>query len=97
MVSHAHKSHAHILVYAATPLLLTRLSSAFPPSTTTAEDEVEDGEAEDEEPKAKKHNTGAADLDKVTDFVEEQEMSVSGKSLEDVCGHFLCVVLSPTQ
>jgi hypothetical protein len=48
-------------------------------------DEADDGEAEDDEPQAKKHNTGAVDLEKVTDFFEEKELIMSvGQSLNEV-------------
>lgn len=48
-------------------------------------EEVEDGEAEDEEPKIKKHSSGTDDLEKVTDFFEEKETGASvGSKLEEV-------------
>jgi len=48
----------------------------------------EKDEDEDEEPpqqldKDKKHNSGAADLEKVTDYAEDQEILSTGNELED--------------
>lgn len=48
-------------------------------------EEAEDGEAEDEEPKIKKHSSGTDDMEKVTDFFEEKETGASvGTKLEEV-------------
>ena len=49
-----------------------------PPAAAAAPaepDEVEQVEGEDKKSQKGKHNDGAADLEKVTDFVEEQEIS----------------------
>merc|ERR1711915_174182 len=47
------------------------------------EDENEDEEQKPKVDKDKKHNSGAADLEKVTDYTEDQEISSTGNELED--------------
>ena len=51
------------------------------------EKEEEDGNEEEEEevkaPKAKGHDSGSADLEKVTDYAEDKEILSTGKDLED--------------
>lgn len=51
---------------------------------TTEEEQVEDPEQNDDSKgnKSKKHDSGAADLEKVTDYVEETE--ISAQSIGDV-------------
>ena len=50
------------------------------------EKEEEDGVEEEEEekaPKARGHDSGSADLEKVTDYAEDKEILSTGKDLED--------------
>ena len=51
------------------------------------EKEEDDGNEEEEEevkaPKAKGHDSGSADLEKVTDYAEDKEILSTGKDLED--------------
>merc|ERR1712228_109272 len=47
------------------------------------EDENEDEEQKPKVDKDKKHNSGAADLEKVTDYAEDQEILSTGNELED--------------
>merc|ERR1712126_288699 len=46
-------------------------------------DENEDEEQKPKVDKDKKHNSGAADLEKVTDYAEDQEILSTGNELED--------------
>eukprot|EP00090_Calanus_glacialis_P016828 TRINITY_DN2633_c0_g1_i1.p1 TRINITY_DN2633_c0_g1~~TRINITY_DN2633_c0_g1_i1.p1 ORF type:complete len:146 (-),score=76.55 TRINITY_DN2633_c0_g1_i1:46-450(-) len=55
---------------------------AEPNDTEKDEDENED-EEEPQLDKDKKHNSGAADLEKVTDYAEDQEILSTGNELED--------------
>jgi len=48
-----------------------------------AEKEEDDNEDEPELDKDKKHDWGAADLEKVTDYAEDQEILSTGNELED--------------
>eukprot|EP00091_Calanus_sinicus_P007212 TRINITY_DN18144_c0_g1_i1.p1 TRINITY_DN18144_c0_g1~~TRINITY_DN18144_c0_g1_i1.p1 ORF type:complete len:120 (-),score=65.94 TRINITY_DN18144_c0_g1_i1:74-433(-) len=55
---------------------------AEPNDTEKDKDENED-EEEPQLDKDKKHNSGAADLEKVTDYAEDQEILSTGNELED--------------
>ena len=46
-----------------------------PPRVQPAEEAVTTDEAEEATNKERKHDSGAADLEKVTDFVEEKEIT----------------------
>ena len=71
------------------------------------EKEEEDGVEEEEEekaPKARGHDSGSADLEKVTDYAEDKEILSTGKDLEDALQvldplsrtSFILVIGSPT-
>ena len=47
------------------------------------EEEIEEEEEEVKAPKAKGHDSGSADLEKVTDYAEDKEILSTGKDLED--------------
>jgi len=47
------------------------------------EDENDEEEPPQQQDKDKKHNSGAADLEKVTDYAEDQEILSTGNELED--------------
>jgi len=58
----------------------------------TEEEPVEETENDDDSKgnKSKKHDSGAADLEKVTDYVEETE--ISGQSIGDVSTTTCCII-----
>ena len=58
----------------------------------TEEEPVEETENNDDSKgnKSKKHDSGAADLEKVTDYVEETE--ISGQSIGDVSTTTCCII-----
>ena len=47
------------------------------------DDGIEDEVEEEKAPKAKGHDSGSADLEKVTDYAEDKEILSTGKDLED--------------
>merc|ERR1712066_625784 len=47
------------------------------------EDENDEEEPPQQQDKDKKHNSGAADLEKVTDYAEDKEILSTGNELED--------------
>merc|ERR1712123_340475 len=62
------------------PDIVTKEASAEP---NDAEKEEEENEDEPQLDKDKKHDSGAADLEKVTDYAEDQEILSTGNELED--------------
>jgi len=48
-----------------------------------AQDQNEENPTEPQQPKEKKHDSGAADLEKVTDYAEEKEILPASTDLED--------------
>ncbi len=60
--------------------------AAAPPEAASPPGAVEDAAGDapgDQQSKDKKHNTGAADLEKVTDYAEEKEILSTSTDLED--------------
>jgi NACalpha-BTF3-like transcription factor len=55
----------------------------MPKNETTTEDTEDRQEASTSNNKIKKHDSGATDLEKVTDFAEEQEILSTGNGLEE--------------
>merc|ERR1719420_1729590 len=71
-----------------TDLFCTRIMPDIVAKDVCDSNDHEKDEDEDEEPpqlldNGKKHNSGAADLEKVTDYAEDQEILSTGNELED--------------
>merc|ERR1719516_203093 len=64
------------------PDIVTKESEAVNDAHPDEEEEEETG-MEQNKDKDKKHNSGAADLEKVTDYAEDQEILSTGNELED--------------